>query len=123
MKKFVATDAALSAHAALVRAQEAFNIRLETFTAEAVTAIDDIANMIGKPIWHKTAVGNPFVGDITGYLFDFDESDAMFTIEGYICENDAGEVSEVDLDDCLFEEPKKPRRKAAAKKEQDDADG
>lgn len=119
MKKFVATDESLAAFAALERAREAFDTRLEAFTAEAVTAIDDIANMIGKPIWHKTAVGNPFCGDITGYLFDFDEGEAMFTIEGYICENDKGEVSEVDLADCLFEEPKKPRRKATKKDEGD----
>lgn len=105
MKKFVATDESLEAYAALQRAKEAFEIRVDAFAAEAGRAIDDIANMIGKPVWHKTAVGNPFCGDITGYLFDFDGGDEMFTVEGYICVNDASEVVHVMLDDCLFEEP------------------
>lgn len=106
MTKFEATDESLAAHAALVRAQEAFNVRLEAFTKEAVIAIDDIANHIGKPIWHSPT--GVFMGKVAGYLFDYDEIDQGFTIEGYLysCTDDPDVQKEVAVADMTFSEPK-----------------
>lgn len=117
MKTFEPTEEVIATHAALLRAKEAFDIRLNAFSIEAVRAIDDIANQMGKPVWHKPT--SVFAGDVTGYLFDFVES--MLVITGYICvshEGDAGddgETVEISVEDALFDEPKKPRKRKGAK--------
>lgn len=116
MKKYEPTDESLAAHAALVRAKEAFDTRMEAFTAEAVIAIDDVANHIGKPIWHEST--GEFMGDVTGYLFDFDDVENFFTIEGYLYAraDDPNVQKEVTVADMTFDEPKpKPRRKTTKK--------
>ena len=113
MKKYEPTAESLAAHTALVRAKEAFDTRLEAFTQEAVIAIDDIANHIGKPIWHEPT--GVFMGDVTGYLFDYDDIDESFTIEGYLYADvdDPSVQKEVTIADMTFDEPKpapKPRK-------------
>lgn len=110
MTKFEATPESIAAHAALVRAQEAFNIRLEAFTKEAVIAIDDIANHIGKPIWHSPT--GVYMGEVAGYLFDYDEIDEGFSIEGYLYDDvdDPSVQKEVSIDDMTFDEPPQPAK-------------
>lgn len=105
MKKFAATDEPTAAYKKLMEAQDAFEAALGDFESEAVTAIDDIANHTGKPVWHKNAVGTPYAGEATGYMFDYDPDEEMFDLVGLICENDAGEKVEVHWEDVSFSEP------------------
>jgi len=121
MKTFIPTAEAINAHTALERAQEAFDVRLAAFETAAVESIEADEQKIGFPIWVKETSeladlkptnGEDPIGQITGYMFDFDKELGSLWLVGYIAvAADGIRQFEISADDALFEAPEPPKKR------------
>jgi len=84
---------------------------------EVTDLVDAEMHVIGKPIWSTTKKADPSCGKVVGYLFGLDEEEGPLHIivEGFVCENDAGETVEMSCEDSVFEDPSKNAPKKGRK--------